>query len=106
MSEARASTGVRAPGELYDPDGAIIATRIDGPQDTRGKAAAFFASEWDLDFTAVRLRRTAYREDTAYAEEAKADGIEEPYDGWPWVECKDDAPGAARYWTLVEECRS
>lgn len=95
----------RAPGELHDEEGRIIATRIDGPQDTRGKAAAFFAYEWTLDFTEVRLRRTAYREDTQYAEEAKADGIEEPHDGWPWRECGDDEPGAHPYWTLREECR-
>jgi hypothetical protein len=96
-----------APTELYDLDGSgIMALRIDGPQDTRGKARAFFASEWGLDFTEVKVRRTAYRPDSDHAEEAKADGIPEPYDGWPLVECGDDAPGAAPYWTLDEDCRS
>jgi hypothetical protein len=82
----------------------IIALRIDGPKDTRGKARAFFASEWDLDFTEVRVRRSAYCYDTDYAAEKEADGIPEPYDGWPFVECADDAPDAARYWTLDESC--
>lgn len=94
-----------APPELWDHDGhGIMALRIDGPQDTRGKAMAFFANEWTLDFTEVRVRRTAYRENTEHAAEMAADGIEEPYDGWPWVECKPDEPGAAQYWAMVEEC--
>lgn len=93
------------PGELHDPDGGIIALRIDGPEDTRGKAVAFFASEWDIPFTTVRVRRTSYREDTDYAEDAIADGIDKPYDGWPLIECRDDTYGAHPYWTLAEECR-
>lgn len=91
------------PTELYDLDGnAIIATRIDKPSDTRGKAAAFFTSEWGLDFTAVKVRKRWFDHDLAYAAEMAADGIAEPYDGWPLRECE---PGAgAAYWTLDEEC--
>jgi hypothetical protein len=97
-----------APPELHDhsdPGWPVIAIRIDGPQDTRGRAAAAFASEWGIDFTAVRVRRTAYREDTDYIADAKADGIKEPYDGWPWRECATNAVGAHPYWKLAEECR-
>lgn len=92
------------PGELYDSEGAsfIVALRMD--QVTRGEAMAIFACEHDLAFTEVQMRRSAFRIDTEYAAEMDADGIEEPYDGWPLRECKDDAPGAARYWVLKEEC--
>lgn len=100
-------TSSSPPTELYDLDsGGIMALRIDGPADTRGKAKAFFAREWSLDFPDAKVRRTAYRQDFDRIEDAKADGIDEPYDGWPLVECKDGEPGAHPYWTLDEGCRS
>jgi hypothetical protein len=89
------------PTELHDPDGGIMALRIDGPADTRGKARAFFAHEWDIDFTAVRLRRTAYREWREHIAEMEADGIPEPYDGWPLIECGPGEEGHP-YWALDE----
>lgn len=45
------------PTELVDDDQCITWLRIDGPQDTRGKAQAFFASEWGVDFTDVRVTK-------------------------------------------------
>lgn len=103
---AEAREGDSAPAELYDRDGmsGIIALRIDGPESTRGRAAAIFAREWDLDFTEVRVRRTAFRPDHEHAEECAADGIKEPYDGWPLVECESNERDAALYWALREEC--
>lgn len=92
------------PAELYDQDGcAVVAVRIDGPEDTRGRAAALFASQWGLDFTEVRIRRSAFRRDLEYEAEMAADGIKEPYDGWPLRECKDCSESAP-YWVLREEC--
>ena len=88
--------------ELYNEDGCICALRIDGPQDTRGKALAFFASESGDPFTSIRVRRARYREWTERIEEAAADGEEEPYDGWPVMECGPGEPGA-EYWVEVRD---
>jgi hypothetical protein len=43
------------PPELVDEDGVTAFIRIDGPDDTRGKAKAAFASEWGVDFTEIRV---------------------------------------------------
>lgn len=45
------------PGDLVNEDGQITYLRIDGPEDTRGKARAFFASEWGEDFTRIRVSK-------------------------------------------------
>jgi hypothetical protein len=45
------------PPELVDEDGVISHLRIDGLEDTRGKAKAAFASEWGIDFTNVRVTK-------------------------------------------------
>lgn len=95
------------PSELHDTLDAgqsIYAVRADTM--TRGQAQAFFAREYGIDSTAAKVRRASYREDTEFAAEMKADGIEEPYDGWPLIECHDDAAGSAVYWVLRAECRS
>lgn len=96
----------KAPGEIFSDEdmGGVIAFRIDGPADTRGKAQAFFAREWDIEFTAAKVRKTYYRQDPDYIAEHIEDGIAEPYDGWPWFECSR-ALGTAAYWTLTEDAR-
>jgi hypothetical protein len=43
------------PPELVDEDGVTAFIRIDGPDDTRGKAKAVFASQWGVDFTEIRV---------------------------------------------------
>lgn len=48
------------PPELYNEDSYIDHVRIDGPEDTRGKAKAFFASEWGFDFQDVRVVKRWY----------------------------------------------
>lgn len=93
------------PAEFYDPEQtAPIAIRIDGPDNTRGAAQAFLAQQWDLEFTEAKVRRRAWRIDTDHTDDAKADGIPEPYDGWPLTECGLDDPRGHAYWTLDEEC--
>lgn len=91
-----------APPELHNEDGCIVALRIDGPEDTRGKARAFFASESGDSFTTTRVRRGAYRYHQEHADECEADGIPEPYDGWPWIECGPDEDGTP-YWIEVRD---
>lgn len=90
--------------ELVDDEHRIIATRIDGPQDTRNRARAFFASEWDIPYADVRVSKVRYRVDVEYAAEALADGCEEPYDGWQCRAARKGEDGRD-YWELMNDER-
>lgn len=57
MTETTAPAVFRMPTELVNEDYEITWIRIDGPEDTRGKAQAFFASEWGADFTSIRVTK-------------------------------------------------
>ena len=83
---------VFVPGSTYER---IISFPDSGRRSTRRSVG--------VPFTAIRLRRTAYRFNVEHAEEAEADGIEEPYDGWPWIECEVGAPGAHPFWAFNDQ---
>lgn len=90
--------------ELWDADGCVVAVRTEAA--TRGQARAFFAREWDIDFPDVKLRREWFYDSPEYRAEMEADGVEEPYDGFPLTTCDSGTPGAREFWVLDEDLRS
>lgn len=92
---------VKAPPELYDHDiGREHWLRAD-LYETCGQAK--YAAQGDLGFgpqewTRIGVRKVWCRHDSAYIELASEEGTSEPYDGWPWVSCSKDDPGAVAYW--------
>jgi hypothetical protein len=54
-------TAYRMPPDLVNEDYETTWLRIDGPEDTRGKAKAAFASEWGVDFTGVRVTKEWFK---------------------------------------------
>ena len=87
-----------APGEFFDEDSCLNAVRAGDY--TRGQAKAIFARETGEPFADIRVCKGSYRLDEDYVAEQIADGVPEPYDGWPWAECGPGEDGTD-YWIRV-----
>ena len=100
LPERSAPDVPKPPVEFFDEDSFLSAVRTDDC--TRGQAKAIFVQETGEPFADIRVRKGSYRFDEDYVAEQIADGISEPYDGWPWFECGPGEDGPT-YWIRVAD---